>query len=778
MNGFCANAATLHPRIFSAVVMVFALAAPGAVAQDGSVLGPGAPVRLAPPQPLSPALESLAPSLAPLPAAERPEAAIPPATTPPATTPPATTPPEAALPGAGSAPQGSAIKIGTLGVVDPNSVGVLDAGSGGFGIDMWNGTGASLVARLLSGLDKPAAFPAAQSLLRRLLLSAARPPRQKTAPATPEKAGAAQGPSLLARRLDRLLVIGDVMSARALIRLVPSRLDEEAVALAQMNTAFLLNDIAGACGEAKNRIRSYQGEPWLKSRVFCEQLEGEANRAAIGVGLLREQGVADAAFFALVGLMAGDKDSVFEAPRKLTPLHLAMMRAARVQIPETVMAGADAILLRAIAFSPNAALDVRLDAAERAEARGGLKSESLTELYNAVNFAPGDIAAALTGADKLAGPRGRALLYHAARAQTVPAARAELLAKAFILARSQGRGATAIRAFLPLLLIIKPADELAWFAAEAGAALYFAGRHADAAPWADLARRKPYTEAKPPAAPAGPSAPPDAAGDPKPVALQPEGDQPAPPMAVSSELKLWPFTALAAVPVVGPAKAETAKAETEEGAASAAKSKADAMAAVSGRAAPSGGILAASGTVPGSAEAGVGGSAALNVMPEALNLIPQSMGTTVEREELVVKPLPAPKPATTKSDFDEAMFARWVKAQEAEGKVVAEARSALLLTLLDALGTDIPQSAWLKTANTRREAASLPAPGLIAALRIAARAGRVGETVLLTLVVLGADEPERLHPAVVGPVVRALVAAGLAKEARALAVEIAFGAGI
>ncbi len=48
----------------------------------------------------------------------------------------------------------------------------------------------------------------------------------------------------------------------------------------------------------------------------------------------------------------------------------------------------------------------------------------------------------------------------------------------------------------------------------------------------------------------------------------------------------------------------------------------------------------------------------------------------------------------------------------------------------------------------------------------------------LSLVVLGADQPERLHPAVVGPVIRALVAAGLAKEARALAVEIAFGAGI
>ncbi|MCZ6884754.1 MAG: hypothetical protein O7E53_00160, partial [Alphaproteobacteria bacterium] len=559
MNGFCANAATLYRRIFIAVVMVSALAAPGAVAQDGPVTGPGAPVMLGPPKSLIPAPNSPVPSAPSLPAAERLNA----------TRPPASTPPNAALPGAKRVPQADGIKIGTLGLVDPNSVGVLDAASGGFGIHMWNGTRASLVARLLSALDQPATLPAAQSLLRRLLLSAARPPQEKTPRERLEKAGAAQKPSLLARRLDRLLVIGDVMSAQALIRLLPSRLDEEPVALAQMNTAFLLNNIAGACSGARTRIRTYQGDPWRKALIFCQQLDGEGTRAAIGAGLLREQGATDTAFFALIGLMGGDKDSHFEAPRELSPLHLAMMRAARVQIPETVIGAANAALLRAIAFSPNAALDVRLDAAERAEARGGLKSKSLTELYNAVNFAPGDIAAALTGAGKLAGPRGRALLYHAARSQTVPAARAELLAKAFILARSQGRGATAIRAFLPLLLTVKPADELAWFAAEAGAALYFAGSYGDAAPWTDLARRKPYTEAKPPIEAANPSVPPDAAGDPKPVVRPSDADRSVPPMALFSDVKLWPYAALVAVPGVGAAKADTVKAEPQGDTASA-----------------------------------------------------------------------------------------------------------------------------------------------------------------------------------------------------------------
>jgi hypothetical protein len=146
-------------------------------------------------------------------------------------------------------------------------------------------------------------------------------------------------------------------------------------------------------------------------------------------------------------------------------------------------------------------------------------------------------------------------------------------------------------------------------------------------------------------------------------------------------------------------------------------------------------------------------------------------GPAVVRETLVTKAKAAPKPA-----FDSAMFARWRKARAVGDETVAPARGALLLTLLDALGVEVPSQAWLETVGPVREMAAPPPPGLVAALDRSAKEGRVGETVLLALAVLGADAPAKIHPSAIGPVVRALVDIGLAREARALAREVAFGA--
>jgi hypothetical protein len=146
-------------------------------------------------------------------------------------------------------------------------------------------------------------------------------------------------------------------------------------------------------------------------------------------------------------------------------------------------------------------------------------------------------------------------------------------------------------------------------------------------------------------------------------------------------------------------------------------------------------------------------------------------GPAKAKENPGMKAMPAHQ-----TQFDTAMFARWRKAMAAKGETIVSARGALLLTLLDALGVKVPQGAWLETVGPVGELAAVPPPGLLAALDRGAKEGRVGETVLLALTVLGADSPGKLHPSAVGPVVRALVAIGLAQEARALALEVAFGA--
>jgi hypothetical protein len=261
-----------------------------------------------------------------------------------------------------------------------------------------------------------------------------------------------------------------------------------------------------------------------------------------------------------------------------------------------------------------------------------------------------------------------------------------------------------------------------------------------------LAGRKPYTQAKALAE----SAPAPVGG----LGAAQFGK----PIAVSSDVKLWPFVVLATAPVVDHTKPENASVPS----------------AAEGTGIGPDAAFGIEGSAPSGYSPGAGGRAVVDVQTTGR----RAMGGKATREDLAGKNLNPPRVASEKSDFDAAMFARWMEIQMADGRVVAEARSALLLTLLDALGVDVPQGAWVMTLNNRRDAASLPAPGLIAALRVGARAGRIGESVLLSLAVLGPDAPDGLHPSVIGPVLRGLVAVGLAKEARALAIEVAFGAGL
>jgi hypothetical protein len=409
--------------------------------------------------------------------------------------------------------------------------------------------------------------------------------------------------------------------------------------------------------------------------------------------------VADDTFFSLVHVLGGDRGMAFAAPDQPKPLHLAMMRAGRIQIPDAVVEKGSAAMLRSVAFSPNATLDSRLDAAERAEAYGTLKPSSLAKLYGSINFPPADIAGALTQADKLSGPRARALLYHAAQTQTVAAARAEILAKVFSLARAQGRTGTAVRVFMPILAQVDPSDELAWFARIAARALYLEGAVDVANSWLELAIR--------------------AEQPPKENSDKASGMQ----ASVPADVALWPLSVLASVPL---------------------KSR----------------------LIPTGAEVSTG------AVPNGETSATETSATeTSAIETSVIEPVGA-------APFDVAKFDRWWKSNKSAGDEVQRQRASLFLALAEALGIKVPGVVWLKVATDGRENVTLARPGLIKALEHGAKAGRLAETVLLSAIALGDEAPGKLHPSIIAPVVRSLIIAGFSEEARAMAVETVFGAGL
>lgn len=732
MTKSCVNFPLFHWAGGIAAVLAVVAAVSGAFAQERPPAATGAPVVLAPPRPLAP--------LPPRSVQESPAPRAPAANPSPYGT---ASPPREV--------ESQGIRVDTLGEIDADSVGALDSNSGGFGVDLWKGSSIGTVTRLLALLKHPLALPTARSLSRRLLLSAARPPRAKDG-----TSGHGGGHSLLAQRLRTLLAMGDVRSAKALLRVVPVHVSERAIGLVKMRVAFLINDKGGACGEARAGVVNYDGVPWRKAMVYCQYLAGEGPRAGIGVELLREHGVKDDAFFTLAAILGGDNEATFKAPAKLEPLHLAMMRLARVEVSNTVVDSAKAAELRTIAFSPNAELDARLAAAERAEAVGALEAKSLAQIYGAVTFAPADVAAALTNVDSVSGPRGRALLYHAAHAQKVPAAQAEVMAKAFVLARTQGRLPTMVRVFLPLMESIRPTADLAWFAAEAARALYFVGRLQLAGQWESLATRGSSGQGSIHGAGIGAPPPPAVAPSATKAVANITTVKPGASSAAATGVGLWPYAAIAAAgaerkPLPAPAQPAPPGSQGSD-------------AYRPGTAFP-----------PGTATAPTQGPTAADALAGA---------RSVERGpvlDLFTRPAVANETAQTTAKappFDSEMFSRWREALPAAEESVSQGQAALLLTLLDALGVSVPASAWLDTVGQVRELGALPQPGLVAALESSSKEGRVGETVLMALALLGTDTTEKLHPSVIGPVVRGLARVGLIREARALALEVAFKVGL
>lgn len=462
-----------------AAPLLLAAAVPGTgwAQSDSSIVGK--PLTLAPPRELK--ARETEPAVAPPPAASgsavQPRVlGLPPLQARPLGGPAVGAPASPASPVAKAEP---GIRINSLQNIAPDAAGVLNDVQGGFGAEMWRGTRRAVVEALLPRLPVNATSPAMRDLMRRLLLSEA---------AVPE--GEAGETRLITLRINRLGAMGDLIGVNDLLNATPGRGDDESLMRIEADARFLTNDNARACALATSQISRRQSNYWQKSFIFCQALAGQHGPAALGVALLRETGEKDPVFFALVDAVAAGGEVTIDSMPDPSPLHLAMARVAKAQLPADVIASNNPGTLRTIAISPNAPVELRLEAAERAEAAGALPVDDLRQLYTSVPFSAEDLANPFSKAEAEAGALSRALLYRTALVQTVPTAQAEAVTLALELAREGGRYVSTVRAFMPVLKRIPASAELAWFALEAVRALIATGEHQAARSWFALLRNK------------------------------------------------------------------------------------------------------------------------------------------------------------------------------------------------------------------------------------------------------------------------------------------------
>ena len=391
----------------------------------------------------------------------------------------------------GLSPTDTSISIERLRGIDPDTIGLLDGGNGGLGIDMWQGTSQPDIRTVLAGLPTDLPSPALRDLARRLLLSTAELPvpaaSDGLAPgiAATADAEAGQAPESLIRiRVGKLMTMGFLEDALALLEAAEGSLEREPVLeKTVLEARLLLNDLGGACEIVRDQ-QDHLGEAyWQKRLVLCQLLDGNATAAQFGATLLQDTGNDDPLFFALVGRVAEGRDLPLPEEAEFNGLHLALMWLAKTPLPKHLLQSATPAQLRSIAENTHTALNIRLEAAESAARVGAIPTEMLAEIYKSVDFSSEELLRPISIAEESYNARGRALLYQAASIESVPETKALVIRKALELARANGVYPLSVDVHATQIMQLPVTGDLWDFSSEAARALYAIGRPKPAQAW-------------------------------------------------------------------------------------------------------------------------------------------------------------------------------------------------------------------------------------------------------------------------------------------------------
>ena len=426
------------------------------------------------------------------------------------------------VPDEDAAPQEPGIDVGDLKAPGVDSIGLVDTGAGGFSAQLWRGTDLELLKALLPQLPRSSSSPALRRLARNLLLSPGAPPVAAATDgpaATGETLTASQW--LLETRAATLSSLGDWTEVQALLDLVPADQMTESLKRLKTEANLVTNHVSDACSQTQAALNATPDLYWQKVQVFCQLDINQSSAASLGMSLLREQKIDDSAFFWAADVLGGAAAPLPAGFTKLEPLHYAMLRKAAAAVPanladvqakitdpatlgwlaglalaDDTAAKGDKTPAATRAARRRALEDARLLLAERAVRAGTLNASVLRGIYRGLetkNPAPPPLTQ--IKADDV---RGRALLYQSALAQTVPTARAEVVALALDLVRAD-RGETGPDltvmgpVYAEIIGEMEPTSDLVWFTGTAARALLAVGPDDKAArtkakAWLDLAR--------------------------------------------------------------------------------------------------------------------------------------------------------------------------------------------------------------------------------------------------------------------------------------------------
>jgi len=256
------------------------------------------------------------------------------------------------------------VTTSVLGQTSLDAIGILPPQVTGLPRNLW-GMGRTADIETLLAAEAPQDLPALQGLLMTVLLAESEPPSDS------------QGESLLLARVDKLLSLGALDQARALLDAAGPTTSPETFRR-YFDVALLIGDEDRACSFLKAAPAL---SPALPTRIFCLARAGDFEAAGLTLDTARTLGTVSTEDAALLDRFMNpeldETGDVMAAPSPVTPLTLRLFEA----IGEPLAVGTLPVAFSYTDLSDRAGWKAQIEAAERLSRAGALSPNVLLGLY-------------------------------------------------------------------------------------------------------------------------------------------------------------------------------------------------------------------------------------------------------------------------------------------------------------------------------------------------------------------------------------------------------------
>ena len=365
------------------------------------------------------------------------------------------------------------IQVNRLGAVDADAAGILSDSEGGFGVNLWKGSRLAFIKRLLDEHPERVRSRVMRELLRRVLLSAATPPK------------GSNGTAFTAIRLETLMAMGEYEASLELLEIIPKKNREAAFGKLEVELHLITGKTVQACATVAREITRRKEAFWQKALIYCQILAGETSKAEFGLALLQETETVNPTFLALAEGMINGEPKLPKVINDISLLHLAMLRMAKLVLPLPTARRYPAAL---ISIAKDSTAMDRLEALEIAAEDGLMTGDTLREQYMAALPTAGSENVS-NAEDEVLDSLSRAWLFGEAMRAKIPVAKAEALDRVMKSAREAELLGGVARLFEPLTNTLTPESDLLWVAPAVFRMQVLAGQQERAAAWLALAQR-------------------------------------------------------------------------------------------------------------------------------------------------------------------------------------------------------------------------------------------------------------------------------------------------